>query len=143
MCVSIRHTLSESLVKLWCYQTQMSFIFVIFFQTYVNVFALPKHRVSKIKNWVTLGHTKINQTHNLRRFGEVTILQTWIVVNYAWKNAKKNTNAVNFCDIFFRHRQSCRSTQAKRLRNSATLGKTRIVTVLLDISGLYLSWCRL
>ena len=62
-----------------------------------------------------------------------------------WRSVLPNANAAHFCDTLFRHKAVLPEETISKSRNPATLGTTRIIycILLVNITGLYLSWVKL
>ena len=59
-----------------------------------------------------------------------------------WRYVLPNVNAAHFCDVFFRHRAVFPSRNKKTSLEFKNLAPSRWYTSLLvNISGLYISWC--
>ena len=72
----------------------------ITFQKWDNIWKLPKNTIKSenfpkpafISGKRTYQNLWVNQTHNIRKFGGDTILQTLIIVNSVWKYPKTQQN---------------------------------------------------
>ena len=126
MCTLIRHTNRESLMKIHWFRHEWSSI------NYENTQKNTFHNLQL--------HQHINTSKS------VYLLDTYSVKVW-WSYVLPNTNAVYFCDIFFRHRakfSTCPNKESRKSKIQQLWNNLRQYTVLLVyISGLYINWCRL